>query len=84
MTGESYISVLISLYSYDDATDTWTEEPHSEMDPVIIPIPEYTVWEPARTVCYSATIVPGISVSFNVTLADWDGNVIENVGFPVE
>lgn len=84
MTGESYISVLISLYSYDDATDTWTEEPHSEMDPVIIPLPEYTVWEPARTVCYSATIVPGISVSFNVTLADWDGNVIENVGFPVE
>ena len=84
MTGESYISVLISLYSYDDATDTWTEEPHSEMDPVVIPLPEYTVWEPARTVCYSATIVPGISVSFNVTLADWEGNVIEDVGFPVE
>ncbi len=81
MTGISYLEFVLSLYSYDSVNDVWIEDPSGEMDPVKLMLPETTVWDKGRTVCYSASVNAMVPMSFSVTLCDWEGNVIEDVNF---
>lgn len=81
MTGTSDVEIVVSAFIYDDTTDTWVEDPLDEMEPVTITLPEETVWQPGKTVCYSASLDAWLPIKFNVTLADWNVRVIENTEF---
>lgn len=81
MTGTSDVEIVVSAYTYDGTTDTWVEDPNDEMEPVTITLPEETVWQPGKTVCYSASLDAWLPIKFSVTLADWDVRVIENTEF---
>ena len=74
MTGGSSVTVVVSAYAYDSGTDTWIEDPTDEMDPVTIYLPEYNVWDPGKTVAYSASLNADLPITFNVTLLPWGTN----------
>lgn len=81
MTGITTATVIVSAYTYDSVDDEWNEVEDSEMDPIVLTLPEQTVWKKGQIVSYSASIAPRIPMAFNVTLSDWEGNVIEEVDF---
>lgn len=80
------VTFQLAAYRYDAVSGEWYEDPEVSYDPVSVPLPETTVWEPGRSVCYSATLDMTylVDLQFGVTMADWDGNVIGDVEFGYE
>ena len=74
MTGASSVTIVVSAYTYNSGADSWDEIPGDEMDPITILLPEYTVWEPGKTVAYSASLEGSLPVTFNVSLIPWSTN----------
>lgn len=83
VTSMAYATVTFAAYKFDEGSGEWVEDLDIPYEPVRVALPETTVWEAGRTVCYSASVdvTYYIDLTFDVTLADWEGNVITDIDF---
>lgn len=81
VTSSARVTLQIAMYNYNDVTGEWDEDVDYVLDPIVIPLPEATVWKAGQTVCYSSSLKVGNQVEFSVAVRDWNGNDIENVEF---
>lgn len=84
MTLAAEARVVFAAYLYDDVTGEWVEDPEFDYEPVVISLPEQTVWEPGKTVCYSASVDIShlIDIQFTVTVMPWEVEESAAVSFP--
>lgn len=86
LTAAARLTVEYGAYLYDDVLGEWIEDLAVPTKPMTVSLPETTVWNAGRTICYSATIdvTYYVDLELSVTLADWEGNALDDIEFEHE
>lgn len=73
LTSAASVSLQLAAYM-DDGEGNWVEDTRAEIAPMVVSLPEATVWRSADTVCYSASIdmTWDMEMVFAVTVTPWE------------